>query len=1235
MLKDTKVWWLTQVWSLATKENPNPNISNQNKSSSRSETTASSSHTKSTCSSTSTTDVASTTQTSTTDLASTTETAFKTDNVPYSDSNQSAKSSMQQSTTEIKPSEEEDLYPPGEEPPSPSTSLDTPNQSKPSSPPCVTSSPVCESQSLPATHKIDEQDEIQVVGELTTAKCTPSTGRTVSRSSSQDSKSLNKNKMQLEVQVFSSAEDGDSASAIAKVLTLQSEVGGEDKESGLDIIVLPNQREKLALDEDEETSFLISQVAKVQQKAKELLKRWSLLQEVFKIPKKERHKLRVEHEREVDRYYNQNRGHTNAKLQSSRYSSQDILTRHNNIPRPEKPVFTTPERSHQISVVINQTPDQRKDVDIAGPRTGSGHKNRYDKFLYDRSRQSTVIVPRERKNLRLDDKEGKLHCTGLSRDQRRTMFEAKVKEEARQKSLRLAINSRHAHYCRYLYLKPEVTPLFDKYPEYFLVGDRWVDIPKVAELEENFVVPSMAWLPDEAYRASDPKAVNARDIYPPGVCPPEPPPAPRIIRVPGKEATEWDVMMYYEEMYRRQPKSEPTSPTQTDNLLGKRKIPPYPGHELLPSLPEVIFFDPTEVTPEDSPAPPAPVPAPVPPPALPGSGTGTPQFPGTPAHCASRPASRASQTGSVVGTPLPQITSSSRKSVSSGKKSRESTADKTSRTMKRRSLEQDYASQAQDNILMDKIRAELKLGDGALPLPGDVLMSPPLNRIQVDSSPDDYRSPSPVQRDNTNSASPSPTPTSTSRFTSEMSRPETPDSESAFIKRSAPKVIDFLDSEANLENSSSMFWNNRDTSRVQSSAEMELCDSLSVHYNTDVGLPVASTVTQANTNGWQVDSVEVSGIAATNEATAANNDLTVRLPRNWRAARDSSGRVYYYHVEEMVPQWELPVSNERFDQESTVASSDESVEREEIPMETNSSDDEEEEDSDEEKENGEETEETEAEPIEESQLVQDYDLSASEKKMLLRMRDRSQSAKLERSNRRKAKRRAERERREQEREMLEARSERHRTNGLVSEYAIPRDRNNSVAKEIRLKLKNKEEILRQIDEEIMRDELTERQEQDRIRREQIKAEKSKKEIGQSVTRKQEIADINIPITSTVPSPAPNQPQSRTSAVHTAPADTSSETERKARDKFVKEMSAVIVKALDPFRNPKSKGHIKTNEDFKHLAKKLTYVIYEKERTRTKPGIEIKITDKMKEKASEYVKKKMSTYDKEYKRSPAR
>ena len=36
------------------------------------------------------------------------------------------------------------------------------------------------------------------------------------------------------------------------------------------------------------------------------------------------------------------------------------------------------------------------------------------------------------------------------------------------------------------------------------------------------------------------------------------------------------------------------------------------------------------------------------------------------------------------------------------------------------------------------------------------------------------------------------------------------------------------------------------------------------------------------------------------------------------------------------------------------------------------------------------------------------------------------------------------------------------------------------------------------------------------------------------------------------------------------------------------MSRVVVKVLDPFRRPDQKrGHIKTTEDFKHLAKKVS------------------------------------------------
>ena len=50
-----------------------------------------------------------------------------------------------------------------------------------------------------------------------------------------------------------------------------------------------------------------------------------------------------------------------------------------------------------------------------------------------------------------------------------------------------------------------------------------------------------------------------------------------------------------------------------------------------------------------------------------------------------------------------------------------------------------------------------------------------------------------------------------------------------------------------------------------------------------------------------------------------------------------------------------------------------------------------------------------------------------------------------------------------------------------------------------------------------------------------------------------------------------------------------EAEKRAKDKFIKEMSGVIVKALTPFRMKGcKKGFIKNNEDFKHLAKKVKF-----------------------------------------------
>ena len=62
---------------------------------------------------------------------------------------------------------------------------------------------------------------------------------------------------------------------------------------------------------------------------------------------------------------------------------------------------------------------------------------------------------------------------------------------------------------------------------------------------------------------------------------------------------------------------------------------------------------------------------------------------------------------------------------------------------------------------------------------------------------------------------------------------------------------------------------------------------------------------------------------------------------------------------------------------------------------------------------------------------------------------------------------------------------------------------------------------------------------------------------------------------------------QSSKTTTAAADTSSEVARKIKETFMKEVSRVIVKVLDPFRKTDAtRAKIETIEDFKHLAKKV-------------------------------------------------
>merc|ERR1712241_1533031 len=168
---------------------------------------------------------------------------------------------------------------------------------------------------------------------------------------------------------------------------------------------------------------------------------------------------------------------------------------------------------------------------------------------------------------------------------------------------------------------------------------------------------------------------------------------------------------------------------------------------------------------------------------------------------------------------------------------------------------------------------------------------------------------------------------------------------------------------------------------------------------------------------------------------------------------------------------------------------------------------------------------------------------------------------------------------------------------------------------------------------------------EKIRREEKRAaEKAKREsdfrqltgedtLDASITSTPD-KDVSIPET---PSTIISTPQSSvTSSAKTtqAAADTSSDRgKRKHKDKFLKEMSKVVVKILDPYRKKGVKGHIRKNDDFKYLAKKLTFNIMHKELKVCKNIEELKANEKVKKKASDYVSKYMKKYDREYKRSP--
>lgn len=176
-------------------------------------------------------------------------------------------------------------------------------------------------------------------------------------------------------------------------------------------------------------------------------------------------------------------------------------------------------------------------------------------------------------------------------------------------------------------------------------------------------------------------------------------------------------------------------------------------------------------------------------------------------------------------------------------------------------------------------------------------------------------------------------------------------------------------------------------------------------------------------------------------ASLSNNpDVRIRLRPNWKMAKDSEGRIYYFNRKTKEVSWDPPV-----DDDDEVDSYDDN-QTTEVEMETASVASEDNDDLDNE-EDGEDTDDEEedldcdkddSEKLSISKInpeIIESDLSEQEKELLLRNYRRK--TKEERQHERRQKREQNREKREYEKKRRRERHVKHRREGLVTEHLIP------------------------------------------------------------------------------------------------------------------------------------------------------------------------------------------------------
>merc|ERR1711874_462994 len=151
-----------------------------------------------------------------------------------------------------------------------------------------------------------------------------------------------------------------------------------------------------------------------------------------------------------------------------------------------------------------------------------------------------------------------------------------------------------------------------------------------------------------------------------------------------------------------------------------------------------------------------------------------------------------------------------------------------------------------------------------------------------------------------------------------------------------------------------------------------------------------------------------------------------------------------------------------------------------------------------------------------------------------------------------------------------------------------------------------------------------RQRREERRKQELEKRQKEEELAAQERRKQVLKEQNEE------SSTPNK--SKQVAAQEATENNETEAERKIKTLFLKETSKIVVKSLEEYR-----AAIKSKEDFKYLAKKLTHMIMAGELKHGRRVEELKFTERVKKKTADFVRKYMAKHDikigQEYQRSP--